>query len=105
MLLLVILLVIVIALLITIVVMQRRSIRNQEAAMQRLVPAYVDSTLALTTSIRSTEFILALVPQPTPEQRAASTAELDQHVTQALDVVHETPRFAPVYPLRHRSTN
>ena len=99
--LLVILLTIIIAILVVLLLMQRRTMQDTERAFRHMVPAYVDATLALTTSVRNIEFILALVPAPPKEQQSASNAELEEAVTQAMALNHKANvRFAPITPLR-----
>lgn len=100
MLLVIILLVIAVLILLALLMLQRRTIHHQEEQMRRIIPAYVSATLALTVAQETTRFILALVPRPNQD---ASDDELDEHVTQALHLVHETPRFAPVVPLHGRT--
>lgn len=99
--LLVILLVIIVAILVVLLLMQRRTMRDTERAFRHMVPAYVDATLALTTSARNVEFILALVPAPEKDQQSASNAELEEAVADAMALNYTSPQhFAPITPLR-----
>jgi len=81
------------AALLWLLVRAHRTINRYEESARALVPAYVDATLSLSDAQRNMALVLASIPQSKPE-------DIDEHVAQALAVVHPTPQFAPVVPLR-----
>ena len=89
-----------------------RQLHTYEAHMRSLVPAYVDSTLALVDGHRTIRDVLSLVPMPPAAVQKRSDEELNKHIDEALAQAEDTPPmlvpeiqppfYAPVIPLRRR---
>lgn len=94
----------VIIILLAIYLRVRRTARHLEDVSRRLVPAMVDSMLALTDAQRTIRDILALVPMPDAEF-TREDEKLERAITEAIGITRHVDRYAPVLPLHPRSGN